>query len=349
MKHPFHSIASRFRDLPPRHAFTLIELVVVLVLIGVLTHLLVGEMSRFQTRRLNEAADTQLESLRLAIAGSPDYRDATGARIREGFVADMGRAPRALRIYPDDAGSPLSLRELWERPSDVAEFALRPATAENLLPSCASLADQDVCVPCGWRGPYIQLPISQTRLRDPWGNTIETPDTASSPRIFGADTNAVVSEGEEIVWVRHLGADGRDDSLAGAHGAFHALDRDRWLRVDADSDARPATSLLVTTRVLDSTGCADAMSIGRSVTGVLYSPCGSAITAAVETATLPAGASVNLRFKGLTPGTRILRLRLGGLAPEDPMIVGVVHSLRLQPGDNSFVETFRTDSQVVAP
>ena len=349
MKRFFQTIAFRLRDIPPRRAFTLVELVVVLGLIGILTHLLVREMSRFQTSRLRESADRQLETLRAAVAGSPDSRDATGARIREGFIADMGRAPRALPVDSDDDASPLSLRELWARPGDVAEFALRPATAANLLPSCAALADPDVYVPCGWRGPYIRLPLSQTRLRDPWGNTVETPDSASQCRIYGADTNAAVVKGEAIAWVRHLGADGRDDSLDPANAARRADDADRWCRIDSDSDSPPATRLLVTARALDSTGCADAMAIGRTVTGVVYSPCGGAITAAVETAVLPDGACVNLRFNGLTPGTRILRMRLGGMAPGDPAIVGVVHALRLQPGDNSFVETFRTDSQVVAP
>ena len=357
MKSSLMMLYFQLRSIPRRRAFTLIELVVVLALVGILTHLLVNEFSRFHARSMRAAADSHLAAIRAAVAGDPDARDSTGARIREGFIADMGRAPRAIRIDSDDPTSPLSLRELWERPADADDFAMRPATAANLVAGCESAVDPYVYVPCGWRGPYIRLPLNQTRLRDPWGNPVETPDSAGTARLFGASTNAsdAISEGEAIAWVRHLGADGRDDSLDPVGADRSADDADRWCRIDSDPDEPRETRLLVTARVLDANGCADAASLGRTVTGILYSPCGSAITAAVETASVPAGASVNLRFGSLTPGTRVLRVRLDGIAASDdgaavvPPLLGVVHSLRLQPGDNSFVETFRTDSQVAAP
>lgn len=350
MKQAFIALAAHMASMPRRRAFTLIELVVVLVLLGVLTHMLVNETTRFRSSRLRAEADRGLEAIRSAVAGDPDARDATGARIREGFIADMGRAPRAVPIDPDDPDSPLSLRELWEKPAGAGEFALRQAVAGNLVAGCADLADPDVYVPCGWRGPYLRLPQGQARLRDPWGNTVETPDSAGQPRIFGASTNesASLSSGDPVAWVRHLGADGREDSLA-RRGKPGADDADSWCRIDSDSAEAHATRLLVTARVLDRDGCADASATGRTVSGTLFSPCGGAITAAVSRATVPAGSSATLVFEGLTPGTRVLRLRLGAAAPGGPESVGVVHSLRLQPGDNSFVETFRTDSAVVSP
>jgi hypothetical protein len=195
--------------------------------------------------------------------------------------------------------------------------------------------------PAAGRGPYLRLPLGATRLLDPWGNPLETPDTAGCARLLDAATNAV-APGSAIAWACHFGADGRRDDPAERGSAPE--DADALLRVDADSVTPVATRLLVTVRQLDTLGAAAADAPGRQASAVLYSPCGSAITAAVHVATLDASATAQILFDaGLTPGTRVLRVRL------DNGQTGAPHSLRLQPGDNAFVETFRSPSGGFAP
>ena len=121
-----------------KRAFSLVELVVVLAVIAVVTHIAVHELSQVREARMAAAADRQLEALRDAVWSS----GADGAPA--GFLADVGRLPRRLD-------------ELWRKPEDVALFTVAEAP-------------DGVRVPTGWRGPYLRLPFSRTRLLDPWGN-----------------------------------------------------------------------------------------------------------------------------------------------------------------------------------
>ena len=208
-----------------RSGFTLIELAVVLLILAILTQLAVRELSQVRDGRLAVLADKQLADLSAAVYDKRPGEEATG------FLADTGRLPRALPADPDDASSPLSLRELWERPADLPAFDLRPATSTNLAAGgAASLADPDVIVPCGWRGPYLKLALRHERLLDPWGNRMETPDDAGWGasgdsdarhfRLLDSATNGIVSSDAPIAFVRHFGADGRpDDKLGGDHRA----------------------------------------------------------------------------------------------------------------------------------
>lgn len=203
-----------------RSGFTLIELAVVLLILAILTQLAVRELSQVRDGRLAVLADQQLADLSAAVYDKRPGESPTG------FLADTGRLPRALPADPDDASSPLSLRELWERPADLPAFDLRPASTDNLATDvAASLADSDVIVPCGWRGPYLKLALRHERLLDPWGNRMETPDDAGWGasgdadarhfRLLDASTNGISAVGAPVAFVRHFGADGRpDDKLA---------------------------------------------------------------------------------------------------------------------------------------
>lgn len=143
-----------------KKAFTLLELVVVLLVIAVTTHLAVREVSRIRDEKLVSAADRQLD----------DIRDAALA-----FLADTGRPVSVTNG---------TLSELWVRPADMPEYRVRPAVESNLVHGAdSSIAAPSVYVPAGWRGPYIRLPSGRTRLRDPWGNAVELLDDARLPRI----------------------------------------------------------------------------------------------------------------------------------------------------------------------
>ncbi len=165
-----------------KHGFTLVELVVVLAVIAVLTHLAVRELSHLRDAKLSKAADKQLEEIRASVYSRVPGEEATG------FLADMGRLLRPANDMRTDRTSRTTvtnstLNELWLMPSDAKPYAVRQATADNLVPGLASLANDAVYVPTGWRGPYLRLPFGKTRLLDPWGNPMEAEDEAGLPRL----------------------------------------------------------------------------------------------------------------------------------------------------------------------
>ena len=139
-----------------KHGFTLVELVVVLAVIAILTHLAVRELSHLRDAKLTKAADAQLETIRTSVFTPSGKRHIAQVADEEatGFLADMGRLPRLV----DD----MTLGELWTMPTNALPYAVRPATAENLVPGLSSLANTSVYVPTGWRGPYLRLPIGIT-------------------------------------------------------------------------------------------------------------------------------------------------------------------------------------------
>ena len=71
-----------------KRAFTLVELVTVLAVIAIVTHLAVRELSHVRDAKLVQAADKQLETIRSSVYDRATCEEATG------FLADMGRLPR---------------------------------------------------------------------------------------------------------------------------------------------------------------------------------------------------------------------------------------------------------------
>lgn len=162
-----------------KKAFTLLELVVVLLVIALATHLAVREVAHIRNEKLVSAADSQLEEIRKASLA---------------FLSDVGRPVSVTNG---------TLSELWVKPDDVLEYRLRPASAANLATGVdPALAASSIRVPAGWRGPYIRLKSGRTKLRDPWGNAIELFDEAHLPRI--TLTNLFYA-----AQVSHYGANGR--------------------------------------------------------------------------------------------------------------------------------------------
>ena len=153
-----------------QRAFTLVELVVVLAVISVLTHLAVRELSHMRDSKLAKAADRQLETLGESVFCLKPGEEATG------FLADMGRLPR----LADGA----TLGELWQKPASARLYAVLAAKAENMVHGAEPIADETVYVPTGWRGPYLRLPFGTSRLLDPWGNPIELKDDAGLARLW---------------------------------------------------------------------------------------------------------------------------------------------------------------------
>ena len=192
--------------------FTLLELVIVLGIIATVTMLATREIGHAQDQVRYERSAALLQDVEYAIVGAPDERSPDGRRQIGGFVADMGRLPRA------QGTNELTLRELWQSPG--VSFDLRPAIQANGV----AVEDPQVLVPGGWRGPYIRLPLGADNLCDGWGNPFSSPLVASGgdplgaayPRLRSANDEPITVAGQEIHMIRHLGANGvRSDTDTG--------------------------------------------------------------------------------------------------------------------------------------
>lgn len=310
--------------------FTLVELAVVLGIIVILTHLAVREAGQWRTAQLHTLADRGLAEIKEAVLGDDFERDTEGVRTRTGFLADMGRLPQAAT----NAQGRLTLAELWAPPSPNTPYAARPATAANLTSgSDPADADEDVLIPCGWRGPYLRLPFGRTRLLDAWGNAYETPDDAhTTARLRTADDDAITSAGTPVVIVRHLGADGAPDTLT---APASPEDADTTLNLFECHGAAGLTncSLTVTVNAYDSDG--NPASGSYSGTVRVYSPYGAQVTVGKAPFTLKAG-TAHATVTGLTPGTRVLRVACNGHK-------GLPRLLVVHPGANAATDRLKTD------
>ena len=205
-----------------RPAFTLLELVVVLAILAVVTTLAVRSLDGLEDQSRYDKTTRGMEEFAAAVVGSPADRAADGTRTVTGFVADMGRLPRAV-----ERGD-LTLAELWENLGTT--YDVRPAVFANGVP--LALEDPQVLVAGGWRGPYLRLPIGATTWLDGWGNPMTSPADASPPdpdgtgysRLRGAGGSAIIAAGVEVHSVRHLGANGRQDSADSGYDRDGGLD-----------------------------------------------------------------------------------------------------------------------------
>ncbi len=187
------------------YGMTLVELLVVLTILAVLSAVAVVSTETVVRQGRFEATQRTLRAVEEAVLGPELFRAEDGSLATSGFVADIGRLP-------------VDLAELWS-PGGLPAFQFVPAAAENLDPADTAYADDEVVVPCGWRGPYLRLPVGAADALDGWG------------RPFEADVDTSTSE---IVAVRSLGADGLagsspDDPYSGElEVAFVAGDADRY-------------------------------------------------------------------------------------------------------------------------
>ena len=270
-----------------KRAFTLIEMTVVLVVLAIVTHLAMREVSHLRDRKLTEAADRQLETLRACVYAEERDGEITG------FLADMGRLVAA-------TGSVATLAELWQLPPEARPYAIRPAVGANVvgnLRADAAFTNAAVRVPTGWRGPYLRLPVGKDELLDPWGNPVATPDAAGFSRL--ALTNELYAVG-----VSHFGAT--------------ALERDRRT-LPLTPDGGATSRLIVNIYSLTSSAYAPAAV-------AWYGPASGLITGAVETAGCPAsvvfegltpgrrplreGFTKSVRLVTVRPGDNIVEIKL---------------------------------------
>ncbi len=169
------------------HGLTLLELVVVLSILAVLALVAVKSLEPVADQARYEATQRTLTNIEEAILGSPDMRQPDGTPLISGFVADMGRLPRA---YGADPG--IQLAELWNNDKDLNGVADLP-----LFDIRSPASDSEVLVPGGWRSPYLRLPIGMGEIRDGWGNPLVLLDSEGDVAAVGAEIDRVGSLGAD--------------------------------------------------------------------------------------------------------------------------------------------------------
>lgn len=164
-----------------RVGLTLVELVVVLAILVLVAGTALTATGGLVDETRYESTQSELRNLESALLGNYDSASREENEAIS-FVADVGRLPRVASVVDGT----LALAELWERPADVAPFAILPASG-----------DPEVRLPTGWRGPYMRLGFGTTKLVDGWGRPYA---------LVGADDTAAPLA-MELRKIRSLGAD----------------------------------------------------------------------------------------------------------------------------------------------
>ncbi len=117
-----------------RSGFTLIELVIIIVVLGIISTVALVKYSDFLQSAKIEACEAELQTLKRAIVGNPQVT-AGGRYTDVGFLGDVGQVPMALT-------------ELVRKPAAVPAY--NPISR------------------LGWKGPYVDS-TGGDYLIDPWG------------------------------------------------------------------------------------------------------------------------------------------------------------------------------------
>jgi len=143
--------------------FTLIELVIVIVLLGIMSAVVVPKFGTLLTRSKINGTKGELMVLREAIVGSGDV-------VSGGSVSSAG--------YKNDVG---------ESPSLLDDLIIKPATVNAW----------NKYLQMGWNGPYIHDDGNDDYKLDAWGNAYVLSDTSissnGSDELFGNSDDIMVS------------------------------------------------------------------------------------------------------------------------------------------------------------
>ena len=147
---------------------TLLELMVVLVILAIVSTVAVQSLQPQVDNQRFKSATRLLNEIKDASIGPNQKYQVDGTPLISGFVADVGRFP--LISSPNfETGESPTLSELWDPESELGRrfpFQFRPGPSQPVDYS-------EIRIPCGWRGPYLQIPIGSHSLVDPWGRAPE--------------------------------------------------------------------------------------------------------------------------------------------------------------------------------
>ena len=156
------------RTTSDRRGLTLLELMVVLVILAIVATVALQSLQPQVENQRFQSASSLLKEIEAATLGPANKYQIDGTPLISGFVADIGRPPLA-ESTELDTSKRVVLAELWDPESALAmsfPFQFRPGPVQPTDYSKVQL-------PCGWRSPYLQLPIGAKTVRDPWGRTPE--------------------------------------------------------------------------------------------------------------------------------------------------------------------------------
>ena len=153
-----NQLVMRYRR-SPRRGLTLLELLVVLVILAVVATVAVNSLEPRLEGVRYEQTKKEIKHVASAVVGEPMERQADGTPIISGFIADVGRMPAV-----ENFESGMELSQLWNLEGSLAskfpfQFRSGPKSPVDL---------SDIRLPCGWRGPYLQLGLGTGGLQDAW-------------------------------------------------------------------------------------------------------------------------------------------------------------------------------------
>jgi len=266
----------------------LMELVVVLAILAAVTTAAVVATERVLIRKRGEITASTLDAFRRSLLGHYGQAEtittvssAAQSPTIDGFIADLGRLPVAVGNDPST-----QLAELWSNPAGVSPYGLKTA-----------LGDAEVMLSCGWRGPYLDLPIGGNRLIDGFGRDmlVLSADGTGNPQ--------VATDGQTILGLTSLGSDGQV-GIADAELPL-AADTTVWL---GHSPTMYASDLSVRVYESDGAGGRITPSQSGSLSVRLYLP--DATTGEItfqQSPLLTTPATATFSFPAIPIGKKVLR------------------------------------------
>jgi len=264
------------------------ELVVVLAILAASATAAAVATERLLLHKRSEITAKTLDAFRRSLLGSYGQAETVttissnaSAPTIDGFIADLGRLPVAVGNDPAT-----QLAELWSNPAGVSAYGLKTAPG-----------DPEVTLSCGWRGPYLELPIDGTRLLDGYGRdmAVLSADASGNPQ--------VAADGQSVLGLTSFGSDG----AAGVVNTELPLAEDSTVWLGGSTNAFLSD---LTVRVFESDGSGGriAPSQSGSLLVRLYLPDGATGDVGFRQSTmLSTPASATFTFAEIPIGPKVLR------------------------------------------
>lgn len=152
------SRVNRDKHISGKHGFTLVELVIIIVVLGIVAAVAIPKYGNFTEGAKTNATKSELEIIKKAIVGNPQIVSG-GEYIDRGFEGDVGFTPSRL---------------------------------EDLIAKPDSISAYDKFTRQGWNGPYLDSTGGEY-LNDSWATPYVYDPAARTITSAGSTPNIVVS------------------------------------------------------------------------------------------------------------------------------------------------------------